>query len=309
MNEKHAFKGREFAIGFLKSRPGERFTARQIARAIIEENPIEAERKRESSQQTLDAEGLVGQVTAEIGSFRPHLERLHEGFRSSSDRPRLYFWSEDGPEEHQVEAVETSASLKTEADLYPLLSRYLVDQKNLIPMRIDERRSSQSRGGGGNHWLHPDLVALEDSLENSHPATIKVGEAYRNELIKLWSFEVKKKLTIGNTREAFFQTVSNSSWANFSYLVAASIDEAAKEELEILCPAHRVGLIRLNQEDPNESQILIPAEEKTTLDWAIINRLAGENPDFRTFLDGLSTLHTTGKTALVRKMLGASAFD
>ena len=309
MHERHAFKGREFTIEFLKSRTGERFTARQIARAIIEENPVEAERKRESSQQTLDQEGLVGQVTAEIGSFRPHLERLHAGFRSSSDRPRLYFWSNDSSEEHQIEAVQTAASRSSEADLYPLLSRYLVDQKNLIPMRIDERRSSQSRGGGGNHWLHPDLVAIEDCLENSHTATAKVGEAYRNELIKLWSFEVKKKLSVGNTRESFFQTVSNSSWANFSYLVAASIDEAAKEELEILCPAHRVGLIRLNQEDPNESQILIPAEEKTALDWAIIDRLAGENPDFRAFLDGLSTLHTTGKTTLVRKMLGASTFD
>jgi hypothetical protein len=196
-----------------------------------------------------------------------------------------------------------------EAELYPLLSRYLISQKNLIPMRIDEKRSSQSRGGGGNHWLHPDLVALEDSLENSHPATVSVGESYRSQLIKLWSFEVKRKLTLGNTREAFFQTVSNSSWANFSYLVAVSIDEVAKEELEILCPSHRVGLIRLDDDDPNESEILIPAEEKPSLDWGIINRLAVENSDFRKFLDALSTLHTTGKTLLVRKMLGAETFD
>ena len=308
MHERHAFKARDFTIEFLKSHAGERFTARQIARAIIEQNPAEAERKRETSQQTLDKEGLVGQVTAEIGSFRPQLERMYGSFHSSSDRPRLYFWDEETSAENPTETVQILAHAKTEAELYPLLRRYLVDQKNLIPMRIDDRRSSQSRGGGGNHWLHPDMVALEDSLENAHPATVSVGEAYRSELIKLWSFEVKKKLSIGNTREAFFQTVSNSSWANFSYLVAASIDEAAKEELEILCPAHRVGLIRLDQEDPNESEILIPAEEKTALDWAIINRLAEENPDFRIFLEGLATLHTTGKTALVRKMLGAATF-
>lgn len=308
MPERHDFKAREFTIEFLKSHAGDRFTARQIARAIVEQNPVAAERKRENSQQSLDQEGLVGQVTAEIGSFRPHLERIHASFHSSSDRPRLYFWDEDGSPADPIEPERVVASEKTEADLYPLLNRYLIDQKNLIPLRIDERRSSQTRGGGGNHWLHPDLVALEDSLENSHPTTISVGEAYRNELIKLWSFEVKKKLTLGNTRQAFFQTVSNSSWANFSYLVAASIDEAAKEELEILCPAHRVGLIRLDEEDPNESEILIPAEEKPTLDWAIINRLASENPDFRTFLEGLATLHSTGKTTLVRKMLGAEAF-
>lgn len=309
MSRNQRFKAREFTIEFLKSNPGEKFTASQIARVLIERHPVEAEEKRASSQQTLDSVGLVSQVAAEIGSFRPHLERLHPAFRSSSDRPRLYFWEEGTEPENAAETRRNVLKPVLEAELYPLLSSYLISQKNLIPMRIDEKRSSQSRGGGGNHWLHPDLVALEDSIENSHPATVSVGESYRNELIKLWSFEVKRKLSVGNTREAFFQTVSNSSWANFSYLVAVSIDEAAKEELEILCPPHRVGLIRLDFNDPNESEILIPAEQKSTLDWAIINRLAVENSDFRKFLDALSTLHTTGKTTLVRKMLGAETFD
>lgn len=309
MSKNQRFKAREFTTEFLKSKPGEKFTASQIAHALIERHPLEAEQKRESSQQTLDSGGLVSQIAAEIGSFRPQLERLHPAFRSSSDRPRLYFWEEATALLEAPVIGRNDPKPAMEADLYPLLSKYLSSQKNLIPMRIDEKRSSQSRGGGGNHWLHPDLVALEDSLENSHPATVSVGESYRNDLIKLWSFEVKRKLTLGNTREAFFQTVSNSSWANFSYLVAVSIDEAAKEELEILCPSHRVGLIRLDYNDPNESEILIPAAKKPALDWAIINRLAGENADFRTFLDALATLHTTGKTNLVRNMLGAPRQD
>lgn len=309
MAKSSPFKAREFTLDFLRSKPGERFTAAQIARALVLKHPVEAEEKRRTSQQGLDNDGLISQITAEIGSFRPHLERLHPAFRSSSDRPRLYFWEEGTGLENSNTIEPPDTKPTAEAELYPLLSRYLISQKNLIPMRIDEKRSSQSRGGGGNHWLHPDIVALEDSLENSHPATISVGESYRSHLIKLWSFEVKKKLTVGNTREAFFQTVSNSSWANFSYLVAVSIDEAAKEELEILCPSHRVGLIRLDEDDPNESEILIPAEEKSSLDWGIINRLAVENSDFRKFLDALSTLHTTGKTLLVRKMLGAESPD
>ncbi len=309
MPKSSSFQAREFTIDFLRSAAGEGFTAAQIARALVQQHPIEAEEKRKSSQQGLDNKGLISQITAEIGSFRPHLERLHPAFHSSSDRPRLYFWQDGTGLDNPAALDPTDSKSTTEAELYPLLSRYLISQKNLIPMRIDEKRSSQSRGTGGNRWLHPDLVALEDSLENSHPATVSVGKSYRNQLIKLWSFEVKKRLSLGNTREAFFQTVSNSSWANFSYLVAVSIDEAAKEELEILCPSHRVGLIRLDDEDPNESEILIPAEEKPSLDWAIINRLAVENSDFRTFLDALSTLHTTGKTPLVRKMLEAETFD
>lgn len=49
---------------------------------------------------------------------------------------------------------------------------------------------------------------------------------YGDARCRLWSFEVKLKLTRGDVREAWFQTVSNSSWANQGYLVAAEVEGA-----------------------------------------------------------------------------------
>ncbi len=52
----------------------------------------------------------------------------------------------------------------------------------------------------------------------------------------------------------FFQTVSNSAWANYSYLVAADIDERALNELQILCKAYNIGVIKLNKDNPLERE-------------------------------------------------------
>ena len=111
----------------------------------------------------------------------------------------------------------------------------------------------------------------------------------------LWSFEVKIKINLSNVREYFFQTVSNSSWANFSYLVAQTIDEKAMDELRILCSGHNIGLIQLDCENPSESQILIPASEKKELDWDMIDRIAKENPDFKEFINLITEFYQTGK--------------
>lgn len=103
--------------------------------------------------------------------------------------------------------------------------------------------------------------------------------------MRFWSFEVKVGLTISNVREAFFQTVSNSSWATYAYLAASSIDRRAMEELEILSASHGVGIILLNEPQPLESEILLPARERGNLDWNSIDRLVSENPDFSKFIE------------------------
>jgi len=49
----------------------------------------------------------------------------------------------------------------SEHDLYPLLIECLKSELKLYCMRIDEKRSKNSRGSGGNQWLHPDIVAMQ----------------------------------------------------------------------------------------------------------------------------------------------------
>ena len=104
----------------------------------------------------------------------------------------------------------------------------------------------------------------------------------------LYSFEVKEGIIKNcDLRKYFFQTVSNSSWANYSYLVAEGIEEKAKEELQLLCASFNIGFIQLNKEEPEESDIVIQAP-KTDIDWNMINRISDENPDFRQYLKNIS---------------------
>jgi hypothetical protein len=107
-----------------------------------------------------------------------------------------------------------------------------------------------------------------------------------NTSVKFISFELKKELNLSTLREKFFQTVSNSSWANESYLVAAEIskNEDFLSELGRLCSSFGVGVIELDVKDPNSSFIKIPAQTRETLDWETVNKLTGMNKDFKQFL-------------------------
>ncbi|WP_301275545.1 hypothetical protein [Dechloromonas sp.] len=110
---------------------------------------------------------------------------------------------------------------------------------------------------------------------------------------RLWSFEVKLLINRANVREAWFQAVSNSSWANLGYLVAADIQESAMKELRLLSASYGIGLIRLDINDPNESEVLIPARERGDIDWDACNRLAQENSDFQNIVSWVRQFHQT----------------
>jgi hypothetical protein len=48
----------------------------------------------------------------------------------------------------------------------------------------------------------------------------------------------------------------------------------------MLFAAHGIGLIKLDANNPAESQVLIPSRERDEIDWDMVNRLATENRDF-----------------------------
>ncbi|MCS6779415.1 MAG: hypothetical protein NZ555_06925 [Geminicoccaceae bacterium] len=105
---------------------------------------------------------------------------------------------------------------------------------------------------------------------------------------RMWSFEVK--LDRSNAREAFFQAVSNSSWANFGYLVTARIQgDGTLDELRVLGALHGIGLIRLDTKNPSESEILVPARERPEVDWASLARLAEASTDVWKFVQAVIT--------------------
>lgn len=302
---------RQTVIDFLKGHPEERFSARKIAQWIFETQREACEEKRKRSRQNLtsDAE-LVQQIVAEIGANRPEIQKKEPRIRTTEGRPRLYYYAGQAEYDEILRPTHesfgqpdagggrrpTPSPALSEHDLYPLLSSYLHAEFGLYPKRIDEKRASNRRGPNGNRWLFPDLAAMEDLGREWNTDIRDCVREYGDARCRLWSFEVKLKLNRSNVREAWFQTVSNSSWSNYGYLVAAEVEDAdTMKELRLLAAAHGIGLIVLDTEDPTEgSEIRIPARERAEVDWDSCNRLAQENADFRDFIRQIRQFHQTG---------------
>lgn len=288
---------------YLSNHAEQKFTARQIAEWIFEHFPSECQEKKAKSVYIKSDADLVQQIVAEIGAQRPQFQKRFPQIKTTEGRPRQYYWTEKS-EQTEVAVVEDAgaddkhlaggASIK-EHDLYPKLSEYLWSELGIYAKRINERKSSNKQGPKGNKWLYPDVVGMEDLTADWHPEIKEAVKEYADRKTRLWSFEVKIYLNRSNLREVFFQAVSNSSWANFGYLVAAEIEGAdTMKELRMLFALHGIGLIRLDPNNPSESEILVPAREKPDVDWATCNRLTDENRDFLQYVRLVRQFHQTG---------------
>lgn len=299
----------KLVIGFLNERREQKFTARQIAEWIFATYHEECQEKRSNSRGDYiktDAD-LVQQLVAEISSQRPRLQKRHPELKTTEGRPRKYYYSEKS-DTAEVAAAENTAVAQTadsndskigEHALYPLLSLYLWEEFGVYSKRIDEKRSSNKRGPNGNRWLYPDVVGMEDLGVEWHQEVRDCVNQYSDKRTKLWSFEAKLLINRSNARECFFQAVSNSSWANFGYLVAAEIEgQDTLKELRLLFAAHGIGVIKLDADNPAESQVLIPARERDEIDWDMANRLATENRDFLEYVKLVKQFYQTGEARL-----------
>lgn len=169
-----------------------------------------------------------------------------------------------------------------EKDLHDYLTYFVSSHLKCFTKTINHSKSSKKLFG---EWVHPDMVGCVFPIEEWDEEVFNLSSTIGNTSIKLLSFELKLSLTLSSLRENFFQTVSNSSWANEAYLVAADIsqDEDFLNELKRLSTSFGIGIIRLDVEDPNASEIIYPAREKDLLDWDTINKLT-MNKDFKEFL-------------------------
>ena len=288
-------------VDFLHKHAEQQFTARQIAEWIFETYPDECADKKKRSDSITNNEELIIQIAREIFSQTGKDRLAKQGIKTIEDRPRKFYFTEKS-DEIEIEEVESSsdtsatssASIK-EHDLYPLLIDYLSSEHRLYSKRIDEKRSSNGRGPGGNKWLYPDVVSMEDLSQDWIREIKDCVKEYADKKTRLWSLEVKIRINRSNVREVFFQTVSNSSWANLGYLVAGEIEGAdTLKELRMLASLHGIGLIRLDADNPPESQIIIPARERYEVDWDTANRLVSENKDFLDYIKLVRQFYQTG---------------
>jgi hypothetical protein len=293
----------------LQQQPEKKLKAREIAEWIFKTYPDKCRQKQKRSTATINPlntkEALIGQIVAEIGSVRPNMQKKYPQIKITEGRPRQYYFTEleDSAEITRAEANQEEFTATTitedainEQGLYPVLSKFLSLEFSLYSKRIDEKKSINSKGKGGNKWLYPDLVAMENLSEDWHKTIKDCVKEYADKKTRLWSFEVKILINRSNVREVFFQTVSNSSWANFGYLVANEIQGSdTLKELRILASLHGIGFIKLDANNPSESQIIIPAKERIDIDWDTANRLSQENKDFQDYIENICQFYQTGK--------------
>jgi uncharacterized protein len=159
-----------------------------------------------------------------------------------------------------------------ESDLHPFLAYFA---RLSFKAHTKTIKHSTSRKKEFGEWVHPDVIGVYYPVEDWKSEVLDFSTATGNIAVKLYSFEIKKQLSFANLREAFFQAVSNSSWAHEGYLAAADIstDDDFFDELRRLSTSFGVGVIQLAVDDPDASEVLIPARGREALDWDALNKL------------------------------------
>lgn len=185
-----------------------------------------------------------------------------------------------------------------ERSLHKLFCTYLRSREIFAKTIFHEKNSS--RTDHAQKWVNPDIVGVRfEGFGND--ATLSLLKATEpKESVHIYSFELKKKIDSDYLlKQYFFQALSNSSWANYGYLVAFEIDESLDEEMKRLNNAFGIGIIEMQA---TEAKMLYQAREKQ-LDYNTIEKLNNLSPDFRTFIAKLSKVMLASKdyTADARK--------
>lgn len=169
-----------------------------------------------------------------------------------------------------------------ERDLHRLLSNYLLTQKNILSKTIFHETTKKS--DQNQKWIHPDMIGVSFS-EFQNAATVALLKAADiNKYVDLYSFELKRSIQNDHElKEAFFQALSNSNWANYGYLVTFEINDSLLEEMERLNRSFGIGIIRLSPYG-TDTEILFSAK-KNDVDYYTVDKLCRINDDFRKFME------------------------
>jgi len=203
-------------------------------------------------------------------------------FAATDTRPKRFHLRSVDPNATPSDVKEPRKPRYLERDLHPFLVYYGFHYLKAHLKTIHAQRSEKKEFG---EWVHPDVVGCYFSFRDWKDEVVAVSSLQGHAAIRLFSFELKREVSFANLREAFFQAVSNSSWANEGYLVAAEIEsnEDFMTELKRLSAAFGIGVIGLDIVDPDSTQILLPARSRDNVDWETANKLT-MNPDFSKFL-------------------------
>ncbi|MFA5299638.1 MAG: hypothetical protein WC389_15725 [Lutibacter sp.] len=178
-----------------------------------------------------------------------------------------------------------------ERDLHRLLSSYLKNTDTYSKTIFHE----QSNGKDNNQiWTHPDMVGIKFLNLQSKVSQNFLKSINRVDTFKLSSYELKREINSDSElKKAFFQAVSNSSWANYGYLVAFEFSDSLNEEMARLNQSFGIGIIELNA-NPYQSKVLYPSVYRD-LDFKTIDKLCKMNKEFEKFIEQTEKLMTASE--------------
>lgn len=167
-----------------------------------------------------------------------------------------------------------------ERSLHRLLANNLLSE-NILSKTIFHEKSNKF--DQAKKWIHPDMVGVRfNEFQDSATRTL-LKAADTKQYLDIYSYELKRSIENDHQlKEFFFQALSNSSWANYGYLVAFEINDELREELERLNRAFGIGIIKLSPFS-DTTQVLFPAIKKD-VDYYTVDKLCKINPDFRNFM-------------------------
>ena len=209
-------------------------------------------------------------------------------------KPKQYILNSQQSLQAQSEVTDNSSQIAHhlakyhERELHPILTYFLKSDKYFQAYSKTIFHEVSPKGAKGeDKWLYPDMVAVYFEYANYQKNhVLDFITKFNKPPIKIYSFEIKKELNFSNYKESFFQAVSNSSWANEGYLVAAQIlpDGQFIESLKKLSQSFGIGIIELNRHNVKQSKILSPAKFKEMMDYSVVDELANKNDNFSQFL-------------------------
>ena len=176
--------------------------------------------------------------------------------------------------------VQQKTEAFKERSLHRLLSNYLLG-KNILSKTIFHE--SSTRVDQAQKWVYPDMVGVEFNEFQEFATRSLLKAAETKEYVALYSYELKRIIENDHQlKEYFFQALSNSSWANYGYLVAFDINEDIMEEMERLNRSFGIGIVKLSPYSDNTLE-LFPAR-KNELGYYTIDKLCRINNDFKNFI-------------------------
>ena len=188
-----------------------------------------------------------------------------------------------------IKLPKVKAKSYNERDLHRLLSSYLKNTK--IYSKTIFHEHSKNGKDSNQIWTHPDMVGVKFLNLQTKVSQNFLKSINRVDTFKLSSYELKKEINSDTElKKAYFQAVSNSSWANYGYLVAFEFSDSLSDEMERLNQSFGIGIIELNA-NPYQSKILFPAIYKD-LDFKTIDKLCKINKEFEQFIEQTDRLMT-----------------